>query len=59
ILCSITGIARLLKNENPTVRGDAAYLLGIIGHPHAVPLLKDALGDEHADVRNVIREAIE
>ncbi|MGD1075275.1 MAG: HEAT repeat domain-containing protein [Thermodesulfovibrionales bacterium] len=59
LLCAISGIAALLRNENPIIRGDAAYLLGIIGHLDAIPFLKDALGDEHADVRAIARESIQ
>jgi HEAT repeat protein len=59
ISIAIPGIAALLKNENPTVRGDAAYLLGIIGHREAIPLLGDALEDENSSVREIAREAID
>ena len=56
---SLPSIAALLKNPSPTVRGDAAYLLGIIGHRGAIPFLAGALDDENADVREFAREAIE
>ncbi len=59
ILISIPAIAALLKNENPTIRGDGVYLLGIIGHSDAVPFLIEALEDENIDVREFAREAIE
>ncbi len=59
ILSSLPGISDLLKNENPSIRGDAAYLLGIIGHPDAIPYLRDASEDEHESVREIVREAIE
>lgn len=59
ILISIPAIAALLKSENPTIRGDAVYLLGIIGHRDAVPFLIGALEDENSDVREFAREAIE
>ena len=59
ILSSISGLASLLKNENPVVRGDAAYLLGVIGHPDAIPFLEDASGDDRAEVRDIARESLE
>ena len=56
---AIPGIVDLLRNENPTIRGDAAYLLGIIGHRDDLPFLRDASGDENESVREIAREAIE
>jgi HEAT repeat protein len=56
---AIPGIADLLTNENPTIRGDAAYLLGIIGQRHAMPFLIKVAGDENPTVRQLVREAIE
>jgi HEAT repeat protein len=56
---SIPGIISLLKDRNPTIRGDAAYLLGIIGHRDALPLLRAASNDENGSVREMVREAIE
>jgi HEAT repeat protein len=59
IIKAIPNIAKLLKDENPTIRGDAAYLLGIIGHSSALPYLNDAVFDHNELVRNTILEAIE
>jgi hypothetical protein len=56
---AIHGIAGLLKDENPTLRGDAAYLLGVTGLRDAVPFLVNASEDENASVREIVREAIE
>lgn len=56
---AVPGIAALLKNGNPTIRGDAAYLLGIIGHLDAIPVLSEALKDENRSVREIAKEAIE
>lgn len=56
---AIPGIADLLRNENPTTRGDAAYLLGIIGQRDAMPFLREALKDENGSVREIAKEAIE
>ena len=59
IIEAIPSIAKLLKDENPTIRGDAAYLLGIIGHNSALTYLNDAVFDHNELVRNTILEAIE
>ncbi len=49
----------LLEEGSPTVRGDAAYLLGIIGDPAALPGLRKRAEDENPDVREAVREALE
>lgn len=54
----IPDIAELLKDKNPTVRGDGAYLLEIIGSNEALPYLTDALDDEDQDVKEIVSEAI-
>jgi hypothetical protein len=58
IVTAIPGIANLLKQPNPTIRGDAAYLLGIIGHKDALPFLLDASKDENRTVREIIQDSI-
>ena len=61
ISIAIHGIAKLLKNPNTTIRGDAAYLLGIIGHKDALPFLSEAFNnkEEHEMVKETIKESIE
>jgi hypothetical protein len=59
IALSVHGIAALLRGGNATIRGDAAYLLGIIGHRDALPFLSELLGDDNADVKETAREAME
>ena len=54
----VPSIAILLRDENPTVRGDAANLLEIIGHKDALPFLLDALHDKDQNVREIVEEAI-
>lgn len=52
-------IAGMLSDPNPTVRGDSAYLLGIIGHQAALPLLIEATRhDNDSQVREIAGEAI-
>jgi len=59
IVKAIPGIAQVLKNPNPTIRGDAAYLLGIIGHNDSIPFLTEALNDENELVRQTVKESLE
>lgn len=59
ILGSIPSIAGLLRDQNPVIRGDAAYLLGMIGHPDALPFLVEAAEDGNSEVREIVRESIE
>jgi HEAT repeat protein len=59
VLTAIPGIGDHLKNPNPTIRGDAAYLLGIICHTDALPYLKEAEKDDHETVREAVRESID
>lgn len=56
---ALPSIIPLLEDQNPMLRGDAAYLLGIIGHTDAIPLLKKSLQDEHAHIRTIAKEALE
>jgi hypothetical protein len=52
-------IGELLKDPNPTIRGDAAYLLGIIKHKDALPYLSEADNDDDVNVREIARDAVE
>ena len=56
---SIQSIAVLLKDQSPTIRGDAAYLLGVIGQREVIPFLAEAADDDNPGVREIAREAIE
>lgn len=49
----------LLDDGSPTVRGDAAYLLGIVGGPEVLPGLRRKAEDENPDVREAVLEALE
>lgn len=59
VIKAIPFILPLLKNQNPLPRGDAAYLLGMIGHIDAIPFLKEVVKDEDVNVRTIAKEAIE
>jgi hypothetical protein len=56
---AMPSVIPLLKDQNPVVKGDAAYLLGIIGHVDAIPFLEEIIEDEDANVRVIAKEAIE
>ncbi|MGO9611543.1 MAG: HEAT repeat domain-containing protein [Dissulfurispiraceae bacterium] len=52
-------LASHLTDKNPTIRGDSANLLGIIRHKDALPFLVSAQEDENANVREIVKEAID
>ena len=54
----VPAIGGLLEDPSPTLRGDAAYLLGIIGHAGALPFLLNAREDENRFAREIIGDAI-
>jgi HEAT repeat protein len=55
---AVPGIIELLKHENPTIRGDAVYVLGMIKDPSAREPLNHALHDENASVRDAAHDAL-
>ena len=55
---AVPGLIGLLGNENPTVRGDAANLLGLIGDPAAAASLRRLLEDPNAAVREIAGDAL-
>lgn len=55
---AVPGIIELLNHENPTIRGDAASVLGIIKDVSAVEALRTCLKDIHPGVREVARDAL-
>lgn len=58
IISVIPKIAKNLKNPNPTIRGDTAYLLGIISHKDALPYLMEASDDKNDLVRETVEGSI-
>jgi HEAT repeat protein len=56
---AVPGLVALLGHDNPTIRGDAASVLGIIGDQGAKEALQACLKDRHAGVREAVREALE
>jgi HEAT repeat protein len=56
---AVPPLLSLLKAEDPVIRGDAAYLLGVIGKRDVVPFLNEIIDDVDMNVRMIAREAIE
>lgn len=57
---AVGGLLELLAGDNPTQRGDAAYLLGVVGSAEALPALRAAAAsDGNAEVREVAQEAVD
>jgi len=55
---AVPGLVALLRHESPTIRGDAANVLGIIGDRSALPALKDLLDDGNASVREIAHDSM-
>lgn len=55
---AIPNLLKYLKEDNPVVRGDVAYLIGIIGGDESIPYLMTLLNDTDYNVREVAQEAI-
>jgi HEAT repeat protein len=58
LLRAVPGLIMLLRHENPTIRGDAAYVLGVMREPAAREPLTVLLNDEHPAVREIAAEAL-
>jgi HEAT repeat protein len=56
---AVPGIIALLKHDSPTIRGDAASVLGIIRDRSAIEALKLCLHDGNPGVREVAGEALQ
>ena len=56
---AIPHLLPLLQAEAPVIRGDAAYLLGVIGNRDVVPFLNEIINDADTNVRVIVEEAIE
>lgn len=55
---AIPGLIRNLSDDNPTIRGDAAYLIGIIGDQESIPYLVPLLDDINSDIREIAKDSI-
>ncbi|GAB4483934.1 MAG: HEAT repeat domain-containing protein [Thermodesulfovibrionales bacterium] len=59
LVAAVPGLIPLLRDDNATLRGDAANLLGIIGDPSALPELRRLSADPDPNVRWIAGDAIE
>lgn len=55
----VPDLIRLLGHENPTIRGDAAYVLGILKDRRAVGPLQERLQDANPAVRESMKDALD
>ncbi len=55
---AVPGVVALLRHENPTIRGDAASVLGMIGDEASAGALKECLQDSHPGVQAAARDAL-
>jgi HEAT repeat protein len=55
---AIQSITPLLKDQNPLIRGDTVYVLGLIGDQSTITLLDEIANDADAGVRVIVKEAI-
>jgi HEAT repeat protein len=56
---AVQALTPLLESDRPLVRGDAAWLLGVIGRPEALAGLQPLLQDRDQGVREAAAEAVE
>ena len=56
---ALPSLLPLLGNESPTIRGDAAYLVGLIGDEEDRVVLKSLLNDPNPQVAEMVREILE
>ncbi len=56
---AVPGVVALLRHENPTIRGDAASVLGLIKDTSSEGALRECLHDSHPGVREAARDALE
>ena len=55
----IPDLTELLKAENPALRNDACYYLGLTESPDAIPAIKSVANDETEEVRDTVKDALE
>lgn len=52
-----SSLAPLLDHNNATIRGDVAYILGLIGDDRILPRLTPLFNDPDVNVREIARDA--
>ena len=56
---ALKNIIPLLADENPTVRGDAVNLMGVLGDLSHLPMIEPLLNDSNRQVAEIAEEAID
>ena len=56
---AVASLVPFLKDENPLIRGDVAYVLGLIGGQETIGVLEQLTNNEDPNVRIIAQEAIE
>ncbi len=56
---AIAPLLPLLNDENPTVRGDAAYLIATVGGSKELETLKPLLNDPEPQVAEIVRDILD
>ena len=51
-------LTSLSENDAPDVRGDATYYLSLTRNAEVLPVIRQRLADENADVREIAQEAV-
>lgn len=51
-------VAPLLADDSPTIRGDAAHAVGLVGSADHLRLLRPLLEDDHPSVRELAEDAV-
>ena len=55
---AVPSLLPVLQNENPTIRGDAASLIGLVGNEKDREVLKPLLDDSNAQVVEIIEDIL-
>lgn len=54
----IPALSELLASEDPSIRNDACYYLGLTESPDAVPSIQALINDPHEEIRETVHDAI-
>ena len=55
---AVPGLIGLLGSENPTIRGDGANILGLIGDHASLEALNNLRNDKHPFVRKIVQDIL-
>jgi HEAT repeat protein len=56
---ALPGVLSLLADQNPTIRGDAADMLGMIGSVEHIDLLQELLKEDNHQIVEIATDAID